>query len=513
VGLAAVVSLVALPAAAEPLALTLEEAVARALENNEGILIERAGRDAAVAGVEGAQGAYDPLLGAAAGYRRSIEPINSAFSGAPDGKPAPTNEQLEGSVTLDQLLPSGGLVSVRAFSSRAETDGTFGLLSPAYGSLVGVELRQPLLRDRAVDAARFTIRVAAADRDRAVASLRREVRDTVAAVERAYWNLVAVRRQVGVLNETVDLAEEQLDQTGLRIENGVAPETEIAQPRAELERRRGDLLAAQEAVSRAENALKLLILGDEEDVAWTQSLAPVDDVEIERESVDVAAAMAQALAARAELEAAASFLERRQVETAFAVDRVRPTLDLVVSYDRYGLTGSQNPAASSIPGLDGDLPPELEGGWGSSFGALADGDFDDSRIALELGLPIGNRTARADAEIARTAERQASADLSRIRKGIRAEVLDAVAALETATGRIEAARSAREAAQVQLSSERQRYDAGLSTNFLVLTRQNDLAGAQLSEIEALTDYRTARAELARATGSLLAERGIAVEER
>ena len=501
------------PAQTAPLPLTLQEAITRALEKNEDIVIERAGRDAAVAAVEGADGAYDPLLGIAAGYRESTEPVNSAFSGAPAGEPAPTDERLDADATLSQLLPTGGEVSVRALTSRAETDGAFGLLSPAYGSQVGVELRQPLLRDRAVDAARLTLRVTAADRDRAAASLRRQVRDTVAAVEEAYWTLVALHRVVEVGEDTVRLAEEQLEETGLRIENGVAPETEISQPRAELERRRGELLAAREAASRSENVLKLLILGDDEGTTWAQPLDPVDAVETASQEVEVEAAMERALAARAELAAAESLVARREAETAFAADRIRATLDLVVSYDRYGLTGSRNPAATSIPGLEGEVPPELEGSWGSSFGALADGDFDDKRIALELGLPLGNRTARADREIALTAERQASAELTRIRKLIRAEVLDAVAALETAEGRIEAARAAREAAEVQLSSERERYEAGLSTNFLVLTRQNDLAGARLSEIEALTDYRTARAELARATGSLLEERGIEVAER
>jgi len=333
----------------------------------------------------------------------------------------------------------------------------------------------------------------------------------VAAVESAYWRLVAVHRVVEVGEETVRLAEEQLEQTRHRIENGVAPETEISQPLAELERRRGELLAAHEAVSRAENSLKLLILGDDEGELWSSPLMLSDDAEVTPRSVDVAEEMERALAARAELEGAEAVVERRRAEAAFAADRIRPSLDLVISYDRYGLTGSQNPAASVIPGLEGDVPPEFEGGWGSSFGALADGDFDDRRIALELGLPLGNRAPRANAEVARAAERQAAADLTRFRKLIRAEVLDATAGLETARGRIDAARAAREAAEVQLSSERDRYDAGLSTNFLVLTRQNDLAGARLAEIEALTDYLTARAELARATGSLLAERGIEVE--
>jgi outer membrane protein TolC len=125
-------------------------------------------------------------------------------------------------------------------------------------------------------------------------------------------------------------------------------------------------------------------------------------------------------------------------------------------------------------------------------------------------LPIGNRAARAGAAIADSAERQAEADLARLRKSIRAEVLDAGAAVETAGQRIEAARSARAAAEVQLESERIRYGSGLSTNFLVLTRQNDLSRARLDEIAAQTDYRRAETALARVTGDLLAERGIEV---
>lgn len=490
--------------------LTLEDAIARALEKNEGIAIERLGLGSAAAAVTGAQGAYDPVLGLDAGWRRTTAPVNSAFSGAPDGEPAPTDEAAEAGASLTRLLPTGGAVSVRAGTGRSETDGAFGLLSPAYDAVLGVELRQPLLRSRAIDPARLALRVTAAERNRAAASLSREVIETVAAVERAYWSLVAARRAVLVQEETMELAAEQLEETEIRIEGGAAPETEIAQPRAELARRRGELLEAREAAARAENALKLLILGDADADLWSARLAPAEDVAVAPAPVDVEAAMALALAGRPELAAFEAAIERRRAETAFARDGVLPALDLVVSYDRFGLAGSRNPAAEPLPGQPAGLPAELEGNLGDSVEQLADGDFDDARIALVFELPLGNRTAKAEAEIARNTERQAVAALGRARKAVRAEVLDAAAALETAEERIDAARAAREAAEVQLRAERERYDVGLSTNFLVLTRQNDLAGARLAEIEALTDYRAARVEMGRATGALLADRGIEV---
>ncbi len=506
--------------------ITLAEAVALALGNNEDILVERESLAAAEAAVAGAHGAYDPLLQLDGGWRQSSLPVNSAFSGAPPGRLSPTVEVTDANAAVSQLLPTGGRVAVRGSADRTTTDGLFDLLSPAYGTGLGVEFRQPLLRDRTIDGARFQLRVTAADRERAAAGLRREVSDTVAEVERAYWTLVAARRELSVREEAVTLAGEQLSETDIRIEVGTAPETEAAQPRAEIERRRGELLAALEAAARAENALKLLILGDGGDggdggdatpagaarPAWGDRLVPSEDAAPAVAPVDVEAAMDRALAARPELAAFEAAIERRRVETALAQDAVRPALDAVVSHDRFGLAGSRNRAATPVPGVPGGVPGRLQGNFGDSLGRLADGDFDDTRVGLVFSYPIGNRSARAGVAIARSVERQAEADLTRARKGVRAEVLDAAAALDTAGQRIASARAGREAAEVQLMAERERYGAGITTNFLVLTRQNDLSRARLEEIAAQTDYRRAATELARVTGALLQERGIALDE-
>jgi len=492
--------------------ITLAEAIALALENNEGILVERESLVAAEAAADGAQGAYDPLVEADGGWRRGRQPVNSAFSGAPQGRLAPLSEVTDIRAGVTRQLPTGGTVLLRGSTERGTTDGVFDLLSPVYGTELGAEFRQPLLRNRRIDTARAEIRVAAADRDRAAAGLRREVTDTVAAVERGYWTLTAARRELGVREEAMRLAQEQITETDFRIEAGTAPETEVAQPRAEVERRRGELLAAREAAARAENALKLLILGDSDTAAWGDRLVPAEDAAPTVTPVDVAAAMELALGSRPELGELEAVVERRRTEKALAQDAVRPALDAVVSYDRFGLAGSRNRAATSPTGEPTGSPRGLEGNWGDALTMLGDGEFDDARVGLVFSYPIGNRRARAGAAIAGSAERQAEAELTRARKEVRTEVLDAVAALDTAGQRIEAARAGREAAEVQLMAERERYGAGMSTNFLVLTRQNDLSRARLEEIAAQTDYRQAATELARVTGALLADRGVRVEE-
>jgi outer membrane protein TolC len=101
--------------------------------------------------------------------------------------------------------------------------------------------------------------------------------------------------------------------------------------------------------------------------------------------------------------------------------------------------------------------------------------------------------------------------LAQQRDRIAVDVMDAASALETARSRVQAARAGLDAANTQLRAEQERFNAGTSTNFLVLTRQNDLEQAQLTEISALTEYRRALTEFSRATGMLLTERGITVK--
>lgn len=501
-----------IPAHGAERSITLDEAITFALQKNEGIVVSREGAAAADAAASGARGVYDPVLTLSGGWERSKQPVNSAFSGAPDGEGAPTVKATTLGATLSQYLPTGATVSVHANTSRGTTNGTFDLLSPAYQTRVGVELRQPLLRNLVTDDARASIHIADAERKRSSAALRVTVTETVAAVERAYWRLVAARAEVGVREEAVRLAEEQLSETRDRVESGQAPETEMAQPRAEVERRRGELLAAREAATHADTALKLLILGDGDGDMWQNDLAPQRDADVDSTHVDRGAAIERALASRPELEVAKAALERRGVEASLARHGTRPSLDAVVSYDRYGLSGDANTAGSDVGGNPPAIPPAYDGGWGHSWSMLGNEDFDDLFAGVEFSIPIGNDAAQGNEAIARHAVRQAEANLTHARKLVRADVLDAAAALETASQRIQSARAGREAAEVQLSAEKDRYDVGLSTNFFVLTRQNDLSNARLDEISARADYRIARTELARATGALLEQHHIDIDD-
>lgn len=509
---ALLVGLRAQAAEVETVELSLAQAEALALARNHDVRIERETLAIATAGAEGATGSYDPTFRLDASYRDRTDPVNSILSGAPPGEVGPAYHGGSAGAQVEKLLSTGGKLSFSASVARQEADNVLVLLTPEYTTSIGVGFRQPLLRNRSVDPARTTLRLARSDEQRSRELFEAQVSDSIAAVGRAYWDLVAARRDLEVREANFDLALRQQSETAARIETGDLAESDLAEPQAEVERRRVERLVAQEAAERSQNALKSLILSGSADPWWSARLAPTDPAEITARPPSLDAALDQARESRPEIAAARAALEREQTAGAAARNAVRPELDLVASYARRGLAGEENPDALVLPSLPTEVPDPIDGGLGRSFGTIAENEFPDASIGLAFSLPVGNQAAKADAAAAEARRRRATLQLSQQIQRVEVEVRNALAGLSTAGQRIAAARAGRQAAETQLRVAEERFAVGATTNFFVLTRQNDLAAARLTETAALTDYRKALTELDRARGRLLAERGIEIEE-
>lgn len=496
-------------AGAQPL--TLAEATARALQRNTDIRIEREAVKAADARELRAQGSYDFELKADVSERHHLDPIVTLFSGAPQGEVTPSNTDFSSSVSLNKLFTSGATTTVSASVARNMTDSFFTLFVPAYLTSIGVQARQPLLRNRETDQARTQLRVTALNKAKSRADLQQQVLNVVASVEQAYWTLVAARREEEVRRDSITLAEQQRTDTQARIDARTAAPLDIAQPTAEVERRRGDYFAARESVVRAEHVLKLLIADDPADPIWNQTLEPSEPADTAPTKVDVQRALTDALAHRPELVSLGADVSAAEAQTALARDALKVQVDLVGGYNMRGMAGTHNPETVTFPGVISPFPEILSGALGTSYSALFNQRFVDASIGVSVDVPIGRRAAHGDLGAAEASRGQASLQLLKMRQRIAADVLDAATALDTAVSRIQAARAGLDAANTQLMAEQLRFTAGTSTSFLVLTRQNDLQQAQLTEISAATQYRRALTEFARATGMLLSDRNITVK--
>jgi len=515
-----------------PLALTVFDSVKMALEQNREIEVERLNVRQAEYDLFAARGANDISVGAATFYEHRTVPVGSVLSGGPNG--SLTTETLNYDFTAQKLLPTGALWSAGLTNARGDSNSVFASLNPQYNSALNIQIRQPILRNFSIDDARRRIRIASRALDLSDSQFRQKAIDIIARVQRSYWDLVFALREVQIQREAVQLAKTQLAQNQRMVNEGSLAPIELVSVEAELERRNENLLIVIEAVTRAENALKQLVLADRESTAWNQPIIPTDMPELRSTTYSLTDALASAFANRPELAQNDLKHEVNKVDVKYFDSQTKPQVDLIASYTSSGLSGTPslagNPFGTTttllldrvnvLSGLAGfapvDVPPtaqlpgSLFGGYGQSLANLLSNDFRTFRFGLSLSFPLKNRTAEGQLGRAVAEGRKIGAQRKIIEQAIEVEVRNAVQAVETARLRVETARAAREAADKQSESEQRRFQAGISTTYFVLERQNDLSAARGRELRAMTDHSKAVTELQRVMGTSLTAANVEV---
>jgi outer membrane protein TolC len=129
-------------------------------------------------------------------------------------------------------------------------------------------------------------------------------------------------------------------------------------------------------------------------------------------------------------------------------------------------------------------------------------------IGLTLTVPINSVFSRAQYAQAKVSMEQAELNLKNQEQQVFLEIRDAVRNVQTNYKRIQAYKIARELAEEKLEVEEKKLKVGLTTNYLVLQHQRDLANARSAELRAVIDYNLSLAVLDRALGMTLDKKNI-----
>lgn len=512
-------------AGAEPL--DLQRAVEMALENNPDILVARLDVGAADFQSAAARGVYDVNFSSNSFFEHLVTPVASIIGGGANGQL--TQDTFTANAGVEGLTKwGGGSYQVDFSATRFESDNQFITLNPQFPTAFRVTYAQPLGRGFTFDAPRRQIEIARRNETVSQAGLRQRALEIVTGVEQAYWNLVAAVRNFDTQRQALDQARAQVQSNRRMADAGILAPIAVVEAETQAATFEEALYAAQQGVTRAENALKQLILPDRSAPLWHRALQPATVADPVLVEPDLEAAVERALANRPEIvqqEAAAAIAD---VDLRYFQDQTRPQIDLVGTFAVSGLAGSvisqdPNPITASTlvlqerinelsrlsglpalpPSSGGSLPELLVGGYGQSLRTLTEGNFPTARVDLRLQLPLRNRAAEANLAAARLQRQQVRARRIQVEQAIEAQVRDALQTVRSARGRLGAATAARSSAQAQYESERRQFEAGTSTVFLVLQRQTALVTAQAREIQAQTDLQNALALLRSATGEAL----------
>lgn len=517
--------------------LSLRDALSMALENNKDIEVARENVRIAEFDLLGARGVYDPRISTTAFYERVKSPISSFLSGGQDG--AVTQSDYAGTARLEGQSPFlGGNYRFDFSSVRLTTNNQFTALNPQFPTALTFSYTQPLLRGLKIDNNRRQIEIARKNLSLTDSQFRQRAIDTITNVQRAYWDLVFALRSLQVQRDAVEVARTQLNHNKRLVQEGQLAPIDIVASEAQISTYEQRVFGALEEVSRSENNLKNLIAENQNAAIWSESLVPVDPIDLAVPEVSLPEALKTAMDNRPELQQSNVLREINQIDQKYFKDQTKPAIDLVGTYGVTGLAGSissnvVNPFTASnllvrqrvddlsaLAGLD-PLPvippqqfsPDLLGGFGQSVESLLANRYSNVRVGVQISLPLRNRTAEAQLGRSLVEGERIGTQREQLEQTIQVDVRNALQAMRSSEARLRAAVATREANEQQFASEQRKLDAGQSTVFLVLERQTALTEARALELRAQTDLNKAIADLQRATGNALRVNSIVVSAR
>jgi outer membrane protein TolC len=170
-----------------------------------------------------------------------------------------------------------------------------------------------------------------------------------------------------------------------------------------------------------------------------------------------------------------------------------PDLTLTAGYSLQGVGGNLYERS----GLGGDAVLLEAGGYGDALSAIRNFDTPTWNLTLNASYPLGTNPNKANLERARLQLRQTELAVKSQELLILTQVTNAGLAVRNTFLQYEAARRSREASERNAESELLRYSVGVAINFEVVTAQNQLTTARLSELRAIIDHVNAIAEFER----------------
>lgn len=484
------------------LTLSMNDAIRRALQNNNDIEVARDDVRYNEQVLRSLQGVYQPIFAITPQIIHNITPQQSVLAGGGLSATTTSTTFIFSPSLTKSFQTGGGTYTVSFANQRTNTSSTISLINPFYSSNLSLAVTQPLLRNRSIDGNRHSIRVQKKHLEQTDSDFRARTIQIISQVQAAYWNLVfALRNQQNQL-DSLNLSRQNMRNIEAQISAGAKAPLDRAQVQTDIATRESNLVVATQSVSIAENSLKQLMLRDPQAPEWSAQLTPTDAPAFDMSPVDLNGSLEEARKNRPELRRLNLQKEINGLDIQYYKNQTLPQVDLVSTVAATGLAGT--PILSTVP-------TNLQGGYGQDLSNVFSFRTRNINVGATISFPIHNKTAEANLAGVRIQQEQLAASVRSQEQAIEMDVRNAAQSVDTAQRRVVTSRRARESAEQQLAGEQKLYEVGRSTTFLLLQRQNELTSARTSELLAQTDYNKALADLQRATSATLRANNVVVE--
>ena len=492
------------PAAPDGKRLGLQEAIQTALQNNLQVGIAQATLDSTRAGIQVNQGTFDWNLAANASMGRydtaSASPL---YTGSPIYQMDSTSSSKQFSADLNKAFAWGGSFDINYSPVYSYTNTVIinGLLSPTGQVLGNYDYTSPapwtagltatytqnLLQGFGREMATANLVVARRNAEAADFNFQLSIINLIAATESQYWDLVYAARFLDNKEATLRLAQKQLEDTRILLQNGSIAPLDLVSAQAQVAQAKQDLIAARAQRANAQDALGRALYPNGPRPA---GLVPTDTPDLAHSGLDEDAAVAQALDRRVELKAQRVNRDISSLQAKVAADRTRPQLSAFASYN--GATENH----MAIGPVNGDLTGLKYPGY---------------TVGLKFAVPLQNNAAKGALGQARANLRGSELTLKDAEQSVTLQVRTAVRNVLAAEEGVKAAQETSYYQRKNLEAEQIKFANGKSTNFIVLQVLTNLDNARNAELQSQINYAKAVTALEQAVGNLPQARHLTIQ--
>jgi outer membrane protein TolC len=480
--------------------LSVDDAVKLALEQNLGIQIERINPQIQDVAVAQARSFWAPNLSSSFNNNSTSNPPTNALAG---GLSKITDSTLSTTIGLTQALPTGANYAFGWNSARASTTNIFSNFDPLLRSNVFLNVSQPLLKDFKIDNVRQQLELSKKARESADVQLRSTIVQTTRNVKNAYWDLAFQVNNLAAQRQSLQLAQRLLKDNERRVQIGTMAPIDIVEAQSEVARNDESVIVAEAAIKSAEDRLRALIYDPATPNFWTISIEPADTAPFRAQTVDVDAAIRNALDKRTDLQQAKNSMAQSDVSIRYFKNQILPDVNAVANYSTSAVGGVSVQTIDSATGRPLTSFPTgpverlimSQRGFGSVLGDVVTSAFPTWTVGIQVGYPLGTSTQQTNLARAKLQYSQAQTQLRSLELTIVTQVREAARTVQTNQKRVESARAARELAEKRLDAEEKKFAAGIQTTFFVFQAQRDLAQARTNEVRAISDYNKSQVDL------------------
>ena len=409
--------------------------------------------------------------------KMTLTPSVQRTSSTTNGAAAVTATTTDISAAVTETFPTGATVNLTAKHGSNTTDITG--TSRGYGW--NVSLNQPLLKGGGFDVATASVRTARIGELNNILSLKTTIMDTLVAVITSYRNYVQALKALEISRQSFERGKELLEINRELITAGRMAEIDIVQSEADIAGREYGLLAAENSTDAARLALVKVM-----DLNKNTRITPIDSTEVEQIPYEFEHAKKIAFENRPDYQSALLGLESSRIGLMLAKNNQLWDLSLTAGYDQaYARDGEP---------------------WSSS-------NTDSWNTGLKLTIPFGDLTIKQGYLNARIGLEKFELSLSKQKENIEIEVEDALRDADMKMRQVKLARQARVLSEKKVEIETEKLKVGRSTNFQLVSFQNDLVNAQNNELSSIISYQNALTTIERTLGIILDRWKIAIVER